>query len=313
LITNARQHLYSADYIRAIASLMVAIFHLGGKALPILNYGWLGVELFFVLSGFIICWSLPIDYNFRHTGAFIRKRLVRIEPPYLVSILLILIINKIFLHQTKIDWKNLLMHLGYINNFWNEPYLNPVYWTLGIEFQYYILIALIFPLLLKKWGAFFIVLLTALFSVLPVTEGLIVAVFPLFSMGILSYFYKKQRLNFKVFVSLLTIVFIISIFSLGILKSLTGLVAVSILSSEKLIKNKVISFLSNISFSLYLTHDIIGSRVVVYIGTLMPKTLFWKGLIFASGIFLSIAVAYGFYLLIEKPFIKLSKKIHYAI
>ena len=308
-----KSHLYSADYIRAIASIMVAIFHLGGKALPVLNYGWLGVELFFVLSGFIICWSLPVDYKFSDMGIFIWKRIVRIEPPYVASIILILIINGIVLSQPKIDWINLIMHLGYLNNFGNKPYLNPVYWTLGIEFQYYILIALVFPLILRSWGAYFVVVLTVLFSLLPVKDGLITAVFPLFSMGILCYFFKRERLDLKMFLFSLVIISIISILNLGILKSATGLVAVGILSSNRLKKNMLISFLSKISFSLYLTHDIIGSRLVVYFGTLMPKTLFWKGLIFASGIFLSIAIAYVFYLLIEKPFIKLSKKIHYAV
>lgn len=42
-----KQHIQQVDYIRAIASLGVALFHLGGKTLPVLNNGWLGVQMFF--------------------------------------------------------------------------------------------------------------------------------------------------------------------------------------------------------------------------------------------------------------------------
>jgi peptidoglycan/LPS O-acetylase OafA/YrhL len=58
-------YLPEVEYIRCFASLGVMIFHMGGKTLPVLNYGWLGVEMFFVLSGFIICYTLPAEYRRR--------------------------------------------------------------------------------------------------------------------------------------------------------------------------------------------------------------------------------------------------------
>jgi peptidoglycan/LPS O-acetylase OafA/YrhL len=66
----SKPHLAQVDYIRAIASMVVMLFHLGGKSLPVLNYGWLGVEMFFLLSGFIICWAVPFDYTLKLSGNF---------------------------------------------------------------------------------------------------------------------------------------------------------------------------------------------------------------------------------------------------
>jgi peptidoglycan/LPS O-acetylase OafA/YrhL len=80
--TSGKPHIPQVDYIRAIASLAVALFHLGGKELPVLSYGWLGMQMFFLLSGFIICWAIPRSYNWKLSGRFISKRLIRIEPPH---------------------------------------------------------------------------------------------------------------------------------------------------------------------------------------------------------------------------------------
>jgi peptidoglycan/LPS O-acetylase OafA/YrhL len=97
---------------------------------------------------------------------------------------------------------------------------------------------------------------------------------------------------------------------MGVLKACVGLSAALILLFN-LPANTVISFFSRISFSLYLTHDVIGSKFVVYAGTLAPKTIYWKGTIFLVGIAVSIGAAYLFYLMCEKPFLNLSKSYVY--
>ncbi|TCD07719.1 acyltransferase [Pedobacter frigidisoli] len=151
-IDQEKAHINSADWIRAIAALMVTVFHLGGKTQPILNLGWLGVQAFFVLSGFIICWSLPMHYSYNNLARFIWKRVIRIEPPYIISIVLMIMLNFIIEKNYQIDWLDIVAHLGYLNNFLSKDYLNPVYWTLGIEFQFYLFIAFMFPIIVKPFG-----------------------------------------------------------------------------------------------------------------------------------------------------------------
>src|SRR5437667_5652566 len=86
------------DSLRGIASLGVAWFHItnGGH---LLNagwlkssgaFGWLGVEMFFVISGFIIPYAMFCgDYRLkRNFGTFVLKRVIRLDPPYLVAILI---------------------------------------------------------------------------------------------------------------------------------------------------------------------------------------------------------------------------------
>jgi len=308
---SEKRHLYQVDYIRAFASLSVAVFHLGGKVLPVLKYGWLGVEMFFVLSGFIICKAMPRDYSLKMSGRFILKRIVRIEPPYIISLVLLLVLNFLTEPNYHPGWGNVLLHIGYLNNFFNKPNLNPVYWTLGVEFQYYIFIALLFPLIIKSYGKWLIIILSILPLFLHIQAQVLWNFFPLFAIGISCFLFTSGRISKILFIIFMFSTGTCSFLLLGWLETAVGLFTALILLMP-LKRNGIISFFSNISFSLYLTHDIVGSRMVVYIGTLLPKTNLYKGGIFIAGIGISILTAWIFYRLIEKPFFDRSKAISYT-
>ena len=198
LLEVNRSFLPQLNIIRAVASLAVAVFHLGGKSLPGLNYGWLGVQMFFVLTGFVICWSLPENYTIRKFPNFLLRRIVRIEPPYLISILIIIMFSYfVFQNTENINLKNLLFHIAYINNFLNGGYLSPVYWTLGIEFQFYILIGLIFPYLFySKYIAILMLLFLNVLSFYWHPEfGFVLNFISFFTLGILAYMSKTSKIN----------------------------------------------------------------------------------------------------------------------
>nr|WP_067055983.1 acyltransferase [Mucilaginibacter sp. L294] len=308
ITTTTKPHLTQVDYIRAIASLSVVVFHLGGKVLPVLKYGWLGVQMFFLLSGFIICWAIPKNYTLRSSGIFILKRILRIEPPYIISICLVLLVNYISLNNYIVDWNNVMFHLAYLNSFTGKEYLNPVYWTLGIEFQFYLFIAFFYPIISHKYGPF-VILSLCIISAFRIGPNLI-SFFPLFALGILFFQYKTKMLSMQVFICFCLLIAACGVITLGWLQTITASIALSILMLP-LKANIIISFLSKISFSLYLTHDIVGSRTVVYLGTLWPKTILFKGVEFFVGFFVSILFSYFFYLLIEQPCLKASKRITY--
>src|ERR1041384_1835775 len=83
------------EAMRGIAAISVALFHfsvqLQGPVRDIFAYGWLGVDVFFVISGFVIPLSLyGRGYSIRQFPQFMARRLVRLEPPYLASIVLVL-------------------------------------------------------------------------------------------------------------------------------------------------------------------------------------------------------------------------------
>src|SRR5262245_2564074 len=91
------------DVLRGPASLAVCWFHLtrfhynvpDRRVFHLLrqtgDYGWLGVEVFFVISGFVIPYSLyRARYRVRDFFMYLARRIVRLDPPYLAAIALVL-------------------------------------------------------------------------------------------------------------------------------------------------------------------------------------------------------------------------------
>jgi peptidoglycan/LPS O-acetylase OafA/YrhL len=88
------ERLAGIDALRGAAALSVAWFHLtntfAGASREAGAAGWLGVDCFFVISGFVIPLSLHrAGHGLAQFPAFMAKRLIRIEPPYLASLALV--------------------------------------------------------------------------------------------------------------------------------------------------------------------------------------------------------------------------------
>src|SRR5271169_5335799 len=90
-IEAPNQRIGVINALRALAALFVAWGHFvagQGKYLSLSGkYGYLGVHIFFVISGFVIPWSLYRSrYALHDYSRFLLKRNVRLYPPYLASI-----------------------------------------------------------------------------------------------------------------------------------------------------------------------------------------------------------------------------------
>lgn len=121
--------------------------------------GDLGVGLFFLISGVVVPWSLAgRTYHLRHFPRFIARRLIRLDPPYFatITIAFVLIGRRALRDGTPLPFtmSDLVMHLGYLCDLTGHRWVLSVFWTLGIEFQFYLLIGLAFPLLAipLAWG-----------------------------------------------------------------------------------------------------------------------------------------------------------------
>jgi len=310
-----------------VAAISVCLFHIvnsnpafiaaANPIAKICKYGYLGVDVFFIISGFIICYSLPADYNLKNLPVFVKKRLIRVEPSYLVSIiftLLVAYIAALYTHNpiNDVSWVNLLYHIGYINNFTTNTYINVVYWTLGIEFQFYILIGLLFGIINRSifWLAFVIITFLSLSFISIKGTSLIFGELPLFCVGILIFYinfserYSKPILIFLLIVTFGLIAhndlstFIVSVFT----------IAVILIPMRRY---KVINFLATISYSLYLTHVPIGGRVINW-SLRFVKTDIQRYWIIALTLGVSIITAYFFYIFIERWTTNISKKIKYS-
>lgn len=143
------------DGLRGIAVLVVFLSHSSAfrqRLTPWTSFhgtGHLGVYLFFVLSGFLLTWSLLGASRIRF-GAFYLRRFFRIAPLYY------LVLAGVFLAQTlgnSVDLYNLhvtggaqgfLRHLAFFQG-------DSVFWTIAAEFEFYFILPLI-VLALVRWG-----------------------------------------------------------------------------------------------------------------------------------------------------------------
>ena len=147
---------YDIDGLRAIAVITVVIFHLFHNALP---QGFLGVDIFFVISGYLICGILLRDIEKQRFSIvrFYERRIRRIAPAMLIVLLATSIAAAAILLPRDLEGygKSLIASLAFVANiyFWrdsdyfsraaeNKPLLH--FWSLGIEEQFYIF----FPILL---------------------------------------------------------------------------------------------------------------------------------------------------------------------
>jgi len=92
-ITRAVQQVPELDGLRGVAILMVLLFHFGGPPINLctwlLSYGWAGVDLFFVLSGFLITTILLNTKDSpQYFSSFYGRRVLRIFPLYFMALAL---------------------------------------------------------------------------------------------------------------------------------------------------------------------------------------------------------------------------------
>ncbi len=205
----AERHLAKIDFLRGIAILMVFLFHaqlvlfpgsheLGYTAEGIMRgssrdklirfsptaFGWSGVQLFLLISGYLIHRNFIKNSCVFEAGTYFSKRFWRIYPPYIITLLgIILVIGELRNYIiTPLGSRDLFYHIFMVHNL-KEAYIygiNPSLWSLALEVQLYLLYPL-FLLVRIKWG-----ITTAFFT------SFIIAIFLLVAE---NYFTKGQYYN----------------------------------------------------------------------------------------------------------------------
>jgi len=170
LMEPNKGHIRFLDHIRGIAILAVFVYHAFGAAwgcseipwnhwfrsmeavknlnifLPLV-FGWTGVAVFFVVSGFCVHMSYLKSSPDDLRGFFIR-RFFRIYPPYLLALFVFTFLwpsTRLTFHSF-FDWIQVGSHVGLIHNLNKNTFfqINPSFWSIAVEAQLY----LIYPLLL---------------------------------------------------------------------------------------------------------------------------------------------------------------------
>lgn len=166
--TARNYRLHELDALRGLAAMMVVICHC-----TLLNpgftfkYGGVGVDLFFIISGFVIFMTL----NTVKTGReFIIKRFARLYPVYWVCLTLtmILMVCELYFRNTLPQpelWIDYAAGLTMLQRFVGRNDLDGPYWSLAVELVFYLLIFLTYKLRLLKYAVpIFLVLATLQFS-----------------------------------------------------------------------------------------------------------------------------------------------------
>jgi peptidoglycan/LPS O-acetylase OafA/YrhL len=173
---HARDHVFYQEGLtglRALAACWVTVFHVnafaGPRVLsihpfgvridlhPLMTVGWLGVTIFFVLSGFLLTTHLLNTLERREEGTLKRyfiARIRRVIPAYWAQ-LLVLFVVALVAGRAIPDWTRYLpLHLVMLHNVTEEAgsAINGVYWTLPIEFAFYFILPIVATRLAARDG-----------------------------------------------------------------------------------------------------------------------------------------------------------------
>lgn len=316
------------DFLRGIAALGVCLYHccFADTIMPhkaqlasLAQFGDKGVQVFFILSGFVIPYSLSRQsYTLTSAGRFLLRRLLRIQPAYIVAVALSVLVFGFLLKRPGFyDFGDLAANIVYFVPFVDSPWFLNVSWTLGVEAQFYILLSVSYPLLVSN-SNFVRRLAFACFVLLCFTSKILPAAInpwyvlptwtPFFATGLLLFLFHLRKISRKEFFITSTCMVALLFFEytklLTLVTLLTGFLILWLPSEKKLIGH----FLGKISYSLYLVH----LPIIILLAELIKPFGIIDRFPNCSVILLalsSIAASIPFYHFLEKPSVGWAKKL----
>jgi len=339
--------------LRAVASLMVVYDHLfslepsrhfGAAAFPvsrvqaaidgplgiIQDFGWIGVAIFFIVSGFIIT-----HVSMRESQTeFLVKRIFRIYPPLILAILIACAATFITTGQTFSPWE--IVSAFSLANYWMSPQIIilGVAWTLAIEVIFYAFTFALLPILKRSPCAAIVIQVLVIFCVYAVRgkfgDGFFlfsacVAYLPYLIVGQVTYFLYSRAIGVKVFFALLLLVYVATLFGIKLIhvaflpvnnSYLINFVyayfifVLLLIYKDKLRVPVFVQRLADSSYSIYLLHGAIGGTVIVLMARHTSNhSIAIVTLTSILAAVLSILGAWVFFLLVEKPSIKVARNL----
>jgi len=261
-------------------------------------------------------------YVLNDLGNFLWRRYIRLAPPAYCSIILTFIqyFGAIYMlgraikgyFEINISPEAILANLTFTIPFTHYKWYNPIFWTLAIEFQYYIFIGLTFYLfvnsnLVTRYAVF---ISTIIISLLISYFKLSLEFFnfsAFFLLGIVLFLFKISRLSKVEFIVITLLITLFGVYQHGLMIFGTGLLTLLAIASFQF-KSKIASYFGKISYSLYLTHVVMSIYAEALLKRIIPVDLYQDAKIILLFVYLGICIlfAHVFYMLMEKPFIKLS-------
>ena len=322
------QRLEAVDCLRGIAVLSVCFSHFMDANNGISHesllwkmgtHGWLGVEIFFVISGFIIPYALHRSgFRLSDYPRFLIKRMVRLDPPYLVAIGVAIVMGLLATWAPgyrgapfHCSLPQVLLHFAFLNTFFGYEWVNDAFWSLAIEFQYYLAVGLLFPLLAHRssWvRAVLFAVLGGLALAFP-NARFVFHWFFLFILGMLAF---QWHAGLWTRLELMSGLFLGTVgvnFTHGWMIASVCLATALVIAFVRF-SSRILLFFGSISYSLYLLHGPIGLKVVNVIGRHVSGT--WGGLgAISLGLLVSTFCSVILFRFVERPARRWSSLIKY--
>ena len=313
-MSESKKYLTSIDIVRVVAALGICLYHYSHALSPVgswantaFAYGYLGVQMFFVVTGLLVPLSFfKKNYALTDFGAMFRKRFWRLEPAFWVSVGLFVLMDILAMftgHAAEVQPFSLigfLLNFLHLNAIFGLPWLRDLYWYLAIDWQFYLLCCLFIPFIafqnrLARFATLGV--LTAAAWFLPASLAWLPMYLMPFIAGIVLFFHFADLQKLPETLLLLVLVLFATYRHSGITHGVAvGLTVGIILFLHH--SSAVITFLSNISYSFYLTHLFSGWTFASLVRLFLPTADGWLILV-STGI--SIGFAWLFYQKIELP------------
>ena len=281
---NTRR-LTALDGLRGFAALAVALYHFFyhydvayGHQFTVpaaFQFGYYGVHLFFLVSGFVIFWTLA---RINHPFDFIWSRFSRLFPVYWVAVSITFLI--VFLYgpdDRTTTVSELIINYSMLQAYLGVPHVDGVYWTLTLELAFYFWMFLLFLgrqlHQIEKWLFIWVLIsaslaLTGWIEMIPMRLRylLLLDYIGLFAAGICFYRLWESNANKMTYW-----VIALSLLSLYAQYELTGAIIISVIYAlfycainEKFaaLSYKPFVFMGTISYSFYLIHQNIGYTII---------------------------------------------------
>lgn len=295
------------DGLRGVAISMVMLWHFFGPAsadilpygaryasVPILSSGWMGVELFFLISGFVIFMTLEKSAGI---ADFLVRRWLRLFPAMLIATALLMAADKLMGMPGPHGSANpidIVPGLTFVDPaFWHAivgvpvKSLSGVFWTLYVEVAFYLVFSVLYFRLGWRLAIAGLVLVEVALSILDAASdprvGLGRLIVPMLWCGVQYFgwfasgalFYKAKRENSR---ALLALAIAVGFLSVALFRSTFGLTVAEYLQLasvvilfaaaqifevlQKLLSRPTLLFMGLISYPLYLVHSNLGIPLI---------------------------------------------------
>lgn len=325
-----RRRIYELDALRGIAALAVVIYHLttrydvlyGFEQAPLFTFplGHYGVQLFFVVSGFVIFLTLN---NCKHPADFVVSRFARLYPVYWAAVAITFSTVTYFgLEGRERTPFEALVNLTMLQGFFDVPDVEGVYWTLKWELSFYFWALMMFVFNLQRHVLYAcLLLLVSQWAVVGLETyvrnipALLKLVFlntygNLFVAGILFYLmmYKESKpmMHVLMAIALLNQFVVHDLESFYVTAGIFAIFYLFIYGKLQFLSVKPLITLGTISYSLYLIHE--------YVGWILMRELMNLGvnsnLAIAAATLMALVLAYLLTYKIEHPAMNKIKQVY---